>query len=159
MLATARLLLQPLRDEDFDAAFAIASDSVVVRSSGYPAPRDALALGRAGWQRWGVGSVGLWRGDTLIGQIELIYNTLDEFQIGWLQHPDHWGRGYMREACEALLAHAFLRAGLSLMTAYTFDHNRRSVRLLQSLGFGATRSRLLDGEMSTRYELRPELQS
>ncbi|HSC79870.1 MAG TPA: GNAT family N-acetyltransferase [Chitinolyticbacter sp.] len=161
VLATSRLVLRPLSADDFDAVFAIASDPVVVSCSGYPKPdkarsRDALMVGRASWQRWGVGSVGVWRSDALIGEIELIYNTLDEFQIGWVLHPDHWGQGYMREACHALLFHAFNHARLALMTAYTFDRNRRSVRLLQALGFGAVCSRMLDGAASTRYELRAD---
>jgi RimJ/RimL family protein N-acetyltransferase len=60
-------------------------------------------------------------------------------EVGFILHPDHWGKGLAREAMEAVIAHleaAFPR--LSALTAEVDPRNVASLRLLGRLGFAET---------------------
>ncbi len=57
-----------------------------------------------------------------------------EAQIGWTLRADHWGRGYAREAAEAMLALGFERLGLATVFAQTSERNGASWRLMERLG-------------------------
>ncbi|MDR1961659.1 MAG: GNAT family N-acetyltransferase [Gracilibacteraceae bacterium] len=47
----------------------------------------------------------------------------------------YWGMGYMAEAAQALLAHAFQDLRLSLVSAYHYPFNQQSRRVLEKTGF------------------------
>src|SRR5690606_1754085 len=57
-----------------------------------------------------------------------------EAQIGWTLRADHWGRGYAREAAEAMLALGFGRLGLTTVFAQTSGGNAAPGRLVGRLG-------------------------
>ena len=57
-----------------------------------------------------------------------------EAQIGWTLRADHWGRGYAREAAEAMLGLAFGRFDLATLFAQTSERNLPSWRLMERLG-------------------------
>jgi RimJ/RimL family protein N-acetyltransferase len=56
-------------------------------------------------------------------------------EIGFILHPDHWGRGYAREALEFVLGRAFTIHGLAEVKADVDPRNAASLRLLGGLGF------------------------
>jgi RimJ/RimL family protein N-acetyltransferase len=57
-----------------------------------------------------------------------------QIQIGWTLRADHWGRGYAREAAEAMLTLAFEQLALPTVYAQTSDSNLASWRLMERLG-------------------------
>ncbi len=60
-------------------------------------------------------------------------------EVGFILHPDHWGKGLAREAMEAVIAH--LEAtfpDLPQLTAEVDPRNAASLRLLGRLGFHET---------------------
>lgn len=60
-------------------------------------------------------------------------------EVGFILHPDHWGKGLAREAMEAVIAHleaAFPK--LPALTAEVDPRNAASLRLLHRLGFQET---------------------
>ena len=57
-----------------------------------------------------------------------------QVQIGWTLRADYWGRGYAREAAEAMLAIAFDRLGLATVFGQTSESNGPSWRLMERLG-------------------------
>ncbi len=59
----------------------------------------------------------------------------------WLGRP-YWGRGVATAAMRLLLEIAQLDLGLRLVTASTLEHNERSVRVLEKLGFCRVRREL-----------------
>lgn len=59
-------------------------------------------------------------------------------EIGFIFHPDHWGKGLATEVVAALLTHGFQTRNLPAVTAETDPHNDRSMRLLTKLGFVET---------------------
>ena len=59
-------------------------------------------------------------------------------EIGFILHPDYWGRGYAREAMEAVIARIFERLPIPEITADVDPRNTPSLALLQRLGFEKT---------------------
>ena len=58
--------------------------------------------------------------------------------IGYILHPDHWGRGYAREAMAAVIAHVFATNDIEKLTADVDPRNAPSIGLLLRLGFAET---------------------
>lgn len=60
----------------------------------------------------------------------------EQVQIGWTLRADYWGRGYAREAAEAMLALGFGPYGLASVFGQTSESNEPSWRLMERLGMG-----------------------
>jgi RimJ/RimL family protein N-acetyltransferase len=59
--------------------------------------------------------------------------------IGYILHPDCWGRGYAREAMEAVIAYVFAtRDDVEKLVADVDPRNQASLNLLARLGFAET---------------------
>ena len=79
---------------------------------------------------------------TVIGAVELklrghtdFSDREDECEIGyWIAKP-YWGQGYMTEAAEAILRHAFETLGMRKVWAGYYDGNDRSRRVQEKCGF------------------------
>lgn len=56
-------------------------------------------------------------------------------EIGCELHPDHWGRGLMKEALEPVIRHGFDKMGLNRLEAQCDPDNVRAGALFMSLGF------------------------
>lgn len=76
-------------------------------------------------------------------------------EIGYDLSPDYWGQGYMSEALHAVLSHGFELMGLNRIDALVYIQNKRSIQLLQKLGFkqeGLLRDYFyLDGKFYDHY--------
>ena len=59
-------------------------------------------------------------------------------EVGYILHPDLWGRGLAREALEAAIAHVFAGYDVPALTADVDPRNTRSIALLERLGFRET---------------------
>lgn len=84
---------------------------------------------------WGISlKVG---GNGLIGTIG--YHTIDKdhyrAEIGYMIHPDLWGRGYMDEAISALLQCGFNDLGFHSIEAKVNPENEKSCKILLKHGF------------------------
>jgi len=55
-------------------------------------------------------------------------------QIGWTLRADQWGKGYAREAAEAMFAIGFGDHGLEAIYGQTSESNAASWRLMEKLG-------------------------
>lgn len=55
--------------------------------------------------------------------------------LGYWLGRHAWGRGYMTEACRAVLEHHFADPGAADVTSSVFDGNAASARVLAKLGF------------------------
>ncbi|MBV2360956.1 GNAT family N-acetyltransferase [Thalassococcus sp. CAU 1522] len=140
MIRTERLTLRPARPDDLDALHAIFTDPRAMRYWDRP-PHDAIAQtqrflngfmtpddqrreeyildldGRC------IGKAGIWARP----------------EVGFILHPDHWRRGYVREALEAILPRCFRKwPEMPEITAECDPRNLASVGLLTRLGFRLT---------------------
>jgi len=60
---------------------------------------------------------------------------LDDMNLGYAVHPDHWGCGYATQAVNAVAAFVFDRYDCASISADFFDDNPASGRVLEKCGF------------------------
>ena len=138
-IPTERLLLRPARADDLEPLHAILSDARAMAYWSSPPhqeleqTRDWLASMIAIQPSEGedfivefdgrlIGKAGLWRFP----------------EIGFIFHPDVWGRGFAREALALVLERAFDVHGLPKIDADVDPRNTASLKLLERLGFRET---------------------
>jgi len=142
---TARLRLRPLAPVDAAALFAVFSDPEVMRYwSGPPwtsmqqahayieeAAQDLLdgAMLRLGIEVAATGE--------LAGQATLRHFDKQNrrCEVGYALGRSHWGKGYLGEALEALLAYGFAQLNLNRVEADVDPRNLASARLLLRQSF------------------------
>ncbi len=134
-ITTARLTLRRARIDDLDAVHEIMSnaeamrfwstppyasidetrdwlESMIDRSDDYLIELEGRVIGKAG----------CWRVP----------------EIGFILHPDCWGRGFARKALEALIPQLLSRFPAAPLTADVDPRNAASLGLLKRLGFVET---------------------
>ncbi|HEX7930674.1 MAG TPA: GNAT family N-acetyltransferase [Sphingomicrobium sp.] len=136
---TERLLLRPAQADDLEGLHSILSDPRAMAYWSSPPhadiqkTRDWLASMIAIQSSEGedfiiehdgqlIGKAGLWRFP----------------EIGFIFHPDHWGRGFAKEALSLVLERAFRAHGLQKVEADVDPRNIGSLKLLSGLGFHET---------------------
>ena len=70
-------------------------------------------------------------------------------EIGFILHPDHWGKGLVSEAMAVVVAHIFASQPIAALTADVDPRNAASLRVLERLGFvvaGSAENTFLLGE-------------
>lgn len=159
-IEASRIHLRWLVESDVDALHAVFSDPEVMRFWSTPphpdkgATRALLAeihdyFNRQELFQWGVA---LQDDDTVIGTCTLfrIDAKNRRAEIGYALAREHWRKGYMAEALNALLAFAFDDLDLIRLEADVDPDNAASIRCLERLGFkreGFARERwLVDGK-------------
>ena len=76
---------------------------------------------------------GIYLGETLIGflnDVEIVGGTME---LGYVIHPDHWGKGYMTRALKLAIADLF-RLGYETVVCGAFAHNSASLRVMEKAG-------------------------
>ena len=139
-LITARLTLRPMRSEDW-AAYRRLMGSERAQYMGGPFS-DAAAWGmfcsdHAQWDLFGCGALMIDETATgaCVGQVGINAGPLfPEFELGWFVYPDFEGRGYAREAAEAILCWAKEVRQLPSLVSYVDPANARSAGLALRLG-------------------------
>ena len=144
-LATARLLLTPVEDDDLAPLHAHWNDPQVGRFlwDANPVPTSTVAdlIARShhtfqahGWGLWVVRPAPP-AAPALIGVCGLSpFDHGAEVELLYSLAPIHWSQGLATEAATAVLAHAFGTLGLDEIVATTDDANTPSLRLLARLG-------------------------
>lgn len=138
MIRTERLLLRRAKAEDLEPIHAILGDPRAMRYWSTP-PHATLEESR------------LWLGRMIDAPpesddyiVELDGRVIGKAgcwrlpDIGYILAPDLWGKGYAREALEAVIAHLFATRDLPTITADVDPRNAASIGLLLRLGFTET---------------------
>ena len=144
-IRTERLELRPLVATDVEAMAAYQSRPDVCRYIPYePRGADVIAARVAdpALNRSAVLAEGdvLWLGialdGTVVGDVILAWRSAEHrtVEIGYVLHPDHSGRGYVTEACRALLALAFDGLDAHRVIARIDARNEPSARVARRLG-------------------------
>lgn len=141
---TARLALEPQTVEHAEAMFAVLSDPAIYEFENAP-PRSLVWLreryaklesrnsadGRQAWLNWVMRE----SDGKLIGYVQATVYPTGRAGIAYEMASSHWGRGFAREAVEAMMGELAGRYGVRLFTAVLKATNHRSLRLLERLGF------------------------
>lgn len=144
ILNTARLNLRQITEDDLENIFSGLSHPDVIKHYGvnYSSLDDT-------WEQleWYAElertHTGIWWGITLAETGKFCgaigYNNLSrehkKAELGFWLLPDYWGRGYVSEALEEVLAYAFTKLQLHRIEAFVETENMSSQKALQKAHF------------------------
>jgi len=139
ILVTKRLTLRPPLEVDADDIFSGISNPGVARNLS-ELPHPYLPEHACQWiaRKSKENSNGVFtiHREKLIGVVEVSQRTIGEPPVlgYWLAQP-YWGRGYMKEASRAAIAHAFRASGTDTIRSSALTDNEGSLRVMDYLGF------------------------
>jgi RimJ/RimL family protein N-acetyltransferase len=100
--------------------------------------RAAIEADSYGWTAVEIAATGECIGFVgLNGTDHIDFLPADMLEIGWRIAPEFWGRGYVTEAAQAWLAHAFRSLHLDEVVSFAVWNNRRSIAVMERLGMSA----------------------
>jgi RimJ/RimL family protein N-acetyltransferase len=140
MIRTQRLLLRRARMDDLDAMHRILRDPAAMRYWS-TLPHTDIEQTRA----WLAAMIDASPEESDDFVIELDGRVIGKAgcwrlpEIGYILHPDQWGKGYAGEALGAAIAHVFASHAVVTIEADVDPRNAASLRLLNRLGFRETR--------------------
>lgn len=162
IIAAPRVVLRWISENDIDGLYEIFSNPQVMRYwSTVPLPdREAAAAlqreiaegnERETMFKWGIA---LRESNTVIGTTTLFNLNLDNgrAELGYAMAHAYWGKGYMNEALNALVSHAFEVMDLRRLEADVDPRNAASIRVLEKLGFQR------EGFLRERWHVNGEIQ-
>jgi RimJ/RimL family protein N-acetyltransferase len=142
-LETERLILRPMQRSDVGAIVALAGDeAVATKTASIPYPltlREAESWLdrhlRSGSGREVVFAIEHKQDGAFLGAIGLLVtgNLLPAPMGYWLGRP-YWNQGYMTEAIQRLLDHAFADLGVTAVRAAAYPDNPASMRVQEKVG-------------------------
>jgi [ribosomal protein S5]-alanine N-acetyltransferase len=150
-LQTTRLWLEPLRAEHADAMFhGLSNERLYAYLSERP-PQSVSTLreryarlesrrspaGDATWLNW----IAITKSDGAVSGYIQATLTGSTASVAYVLFERAWGRGYAREAVEAMLAELRGAYAVRTATATVDPRNARSLRLLEQLGFALSETR------------------
>ena len=113
-IITARLLMRPPRQDDFESWASFDGDADATRFFGGPKSRavawDDLAMAAGMWSLRGCGLFSVIERETgqWVGRVgPWVPEGPGLAEVGWAVLPSHWGRGYASEAAGEAVAWAF----------------------------------------------------
>lgn len=142
---TKRLILRLWEDSDAEALFELAKEPEIGYWCGWKTHEsieDSLYSIRVFLRKKEVYAICLKESGKLIGSIGLHYgedtdltDQKDEPELGyWIGKP-YWGKGYVTEAAEEMLRHAFEDLNAPKVWVGRYEGNERSRRVQEKLGF------------------------
>lgn len=161
-LETARLQLRMFRREDLDALSEMTADPLVMRYIGHGralsreetrSNLDSIiaAFRRRGFGRWALESK---ETGALVGYCGLsLGNQEVGVELAYMLARGVWGRGLALEAGRACLRYGFETLKLASVAGLTFHGNRRSRRVLESLGMSYVGAAHFYGFDCVRYSV------
>jgi RimJ/RimL family protein N-acetyltransferase len=137
-IVTARLVLRRAREEDLEAMHAVLSHPVATRYWSTPPHRE---LGET--REWLANMIEPHplREDFVVEYEGRVIGKAGCYRlpdIGYILHPDCWGRGLASEALSAVIPLVFERHPIPAITADIDPRNSASIRLLTKHGFVET---------------------
>jgi ribosomal-protein-alanine N-acetyltransferase len=143
-LETERLILRSFREEDVDLMAQLFANPDFMRFSlgVFTERKQTIAFVEKvmGWDRAGIpsqSSVALRCRDAIIGYCGFFYHPedgIEDIEIGYRLHPDHWNRGLITEAARAVRDHGFREWGLSRVISLIHPENVPSRRVAEKNG-------------------------
>ena len=161
-ITTPRVVLRWISEDDIDSLYDIFSHPQVMRYWSSPPLADRAAAAELQREiadgnesdkmfKWGLA---LRDSNTVIGTTTLFNLNLDNgrAELGYAMGRAHWGKGYMNEALNALVSHAFEAMDLRRLEADVDPRNAPSIRTLERLGFQR------EGFLRERWHVNGEIQ-
>ena len=131
--------LRPLTQEDETALLALLTDGKIKQTymlPDFPTPEDAIPLAQKLMQLSGEEGRfvrGMEADGHLVGflnDVEILDGTIE---LGYVVHPDHWGKGYATAALRLAISELFSR-GYQTVLCGAFEGNPASLRVMEKAG-------------------------
>ena len=153
-LETENLILRPFKDEDVDDYFGVLDSPEVRRWLHIPESLDRSdAWQQMAWfvGQWELRGTGHWsleekKSGQFVGRAGLHRPERHDWpgvEVGWLLHPDYWGRGYATEAGAAAVRYGFDDLQVDKLFSCILPENHRSQAVAKRLGFEFLEERVL----------------
>jgi ribosomal-protein-alanine N-acetyltransferase len=140
-ITTDRCILSPLAEADFNDLKPLLTNTDVRRYLGGVRPiEDSLSNLRESISTANnYPFVARLCGTTeLLGLVTIApHHNPTDMEISYMFLPEHWGKGYAREAIKAILDFCKQKLNLNRVVSETQTSNHRSCRLLETLGYRA----------------------
>ena len=162
ILQTERLVLRPFTLDDLQDFYDYASVEGVGEMAGWHHHQDietSKTILRNFIDEDKTFAIVLKQTNKVIGSIGIekygVEEKLTEFydylgrEIGYVLAREHWGKGLMPEAVNAVIDHLFNVVNLDFLTCGYFDFNTQSKRVQEKCGFVPYRKLILDTRMGT----------
>ncbi len=142
-LATSRLRLRRLRDDDVEPFSAMNADGRVMEFFPRPWTREeseaALLRVEEEFQHRGFGIYAMEYQSSFAGIVGLSVPSFEAHftpcvEILWRLLPQYWARGFASESAEAVLMLAHETLAISEVVAFTAVENVRSIRVMERIG-------------------------
>lgn len=155
-IRTARLALRPVTINELESAYAYASDLENTKYMMYlpfaslEETEQAIQKAEREWakEKPAFREFAIWKDDMHIGGITAYFvEDPVRMELGWVLHRDHWRKGYVTEAAQALMEHARDNWGVRCVFACCDEENIASYRLMEKLGMKLVKS---DGTRTNR---------
>ncbi|MCR5878233.1 GNAT family N-acetyltransferase [Phenylobacterium sp. J367] len=148
-LVTHRLRLRRAQPEDLDALFGVLSHPEAMRYWSTPPHAD-----REQTRAWLDDMITATDEDFVVEFEGRVIGKAGVYrlpEVGYILHPDAWGKGLAFEALSAVIPHVFAARDIDALTADVDPRNTGSIRLLEKLGFVET------GRASGTWQIGDEL--
>ena len=153
-LETENLILRPFKDDDVDDYFSVLDSPEVRRWLHIPESLDRSdAWQQMAWfvGQWELRGTGHWaleekKSGQFVGRAGLHRPERHDWpgvEVGWLLHPDYWGRGYATEAGVAAVRYGFEDLQVDKLFSCILPENHRSQAVAKRLGFEFLEERVL----------------
>ena len=153
-LETENLILRPFKDGDVDDYFGVLDSPEVRRWLHIPESLDRSdAWQQMAWfvGQWELRGTGHWaleekKSGQFVGRAGLHRPERHDWpgvEVGWLLHPDYWGRGYATEAGGAAVHYGFEDLQVDKLFSCILPENHRSQAVAKRLGFEFLEERVL----------------
>ncbi len=160
ILETERLRLRVLRPEDEEPFSRICGDPHVMRF--YPQPWSAERAhgfiqfnirlqSERGFSLWAVVHRETEQFIGFCGLIPQCVEGVEEIEVGYMLHPEFWGRGLAPEAARASRDHAFRQLGVGRVISLINPHNQPSIRVAEKNGMRLDRQTEFNGRPCLVY--------
>ena len=153
-LETENLILRPFKDEDVDDYVGVLDSPEVRRWLHIPESLDRSdAWQQMAWfvGQWELRGTGHWaleekKSGQFVGRAGLHRPERHDWpgvEVGWLLHPDYWGRGYATEAGAVAVRYGFEDLQVDKLFSCILPENHRSQAVAKRLGFEFLEERVL----------------
>lgn len=141
LVKTPRLTIKPYDEKDLDALTDLISNPEVTKTFMVPEYETREQYAELAKKLISFSRVedtkhldsGVYLGDTLIGFFNDCGGGDDMIEVGYVIHPDYWGRGYASEVLTAMLPE-IKRMGYKRVRAGYFEENPASARVMEKCG-------------------------
>ena len=153
-LETENLILRPFKDDDVDDYFGVLDSPEVRRWLHIPESLDRSdAWQQMAWfvGQWELRGTGHWaleekKSGQFVGRAGLHRPERHDWpgvEVGWVLHPDYWGKGYATEAGAVAVRYGFEELQVDKLFSCILPENHRSQAVAKRLGFEFLEERVL----------------